>query len=132
MNASHQALARDKEILVARSTLCRLRLAGQVQDVRDSLRWRRAAMAVAAAPGTRRIAFGVAVALLGLGRAARLITMAARVVVFAKLASALAGWVRGERPPTPGLDPQETGVRQRTEGLQCSPANRRRVPEPLT
>ena len=48
MNARLAALAGERELLVARSTLCRLRFRHQKQALREAFRWRRTANAVAA------------------------------------------------------------------------------------
>jgi hypothetical protein len=91
MNATTEALARDKEILIARCALTRLRLRLQVRDLRDSLGWKRTALALATTPAMRRIAFGIGLSIVGLGRAARMVLFASRVVLVAKLASSLIG-----------------------------------------
>ena len=94
MSARLETLAREKEQLLARSTLCRLRLHRQARCVRDSLYWKRALVAVAAAPTTRRVAFGVALSCIGLGRATRMIALAGRIVIYAKLATSVIGYAR--------------------------------------
>lgn len=99
MNARLEALARERESLLARSTLCRLRLHRQARSVRDALYWKRAAIAVAVAPATRRIAFGVALSLAGLSRVTRVMALATRVVIYAKLASSIIGYARSFAAP---------------------------------
>jgi hypothetical protein len=94
MNATLEMLAREKEQLLARSTLCRLRLHRQARGVRHSLYWKRALVAAAAAPTTRRVAFGVALSLVGLSRVTRMIVVAGRIVIYAKLASSVIGCAR--------------------------------------
>jgi hypothetical protein len=94
MNARLVPLASDKEVLLMRSALCRLQLRRGVQDLRDSLRWKRAAVAVATTPAMRRIVFGLAVSLAGLGRTAKMVMLAGRIVLVAKLAGSLIDYAR--------------------------------------
>ena len=75
-----------------RSALCRLRLHHGALELRDSLHWRRAAAAAASAPAARRVAFGLALALAGFGRTARIVALAGRVVFVASLARAALAW----------------------------------------
>ncbi len=89
MNSTLEALARDREALLARSALCRLRLRRQTRGLRDALDWRRTPVAVMAMPAARRIAFGLALAFVGRARGARMILLATRVLLCAKLAFAL-------------------------------------------
>ena len=98
MNAHREDLARDREILVHRSQLVRLRLRRETRMLRDSLHWRRAAVAVATAPTARRIALGLVLSLAGAGRTARLVMIAGRIVLLAKLARALFDGVRSAWP----------------------------------
>lgn len=91
MNATLEALARDRESLLSRSALCRLRLRRQARGVRDSLDWRRTPVAVMAMPAARRIVFGLALSFVGRARGTRMIMLAGRIVLWAKLASALIG-----------------------------------------
>ena len=91
-------LASDKEVLLMRSALGRLRLRRETQNLRDSLHWKRAAVAVVTAPAMRRIAFGLAVSLAGLGRTARFLMLAGRVILFAKLARSAIDYARKPAP----------------------------------
>ena len=103
MNPRLETLAHDKESLLMRSALCRLRLRRDANDVRQALHWKRAASAVAAAPALRRVALGLALSVVGLSRATRLVLVAGRIVLAAKLARALLGHVRSlaTRPRAP-------------------------------
>ncbi len=94
MSSRLEALASEREHLLARSSLCRLRLHRQAHGMRDSLHWKRAAIAIGLAPATRRIAFGVALSLIGFARTRRMVLLAGRVVIYAKLASSIIGGVR--------------------------------------
>jgi hypothetical protein len=87
MSVRRQALAYDKEHLLACSALSRMRLRRQVNAVRESLRLRNVAAAVIAAPATRRVAFGLVVSWIGLRRTARMIRVAATLIGYGRLAS---------------------------------------------
>jgi len=84
-------LSRDKDILLQRSALCRLRLRRQTRALRDSLQWQRVAVAATVAPTVRRIALGVALSFFGLARIARIVVLAGRIVLFVKLARLVTG-----------------------------------------
>ena len=94
MKARLEPLASEKEMLLMRSALCRLRLRRATHNLRDSLHWKRAAVAVAAVPAIRRIAFGLALSLAGFGRTARMVMLAGRIVLFAKLARSVIDYAR--------------------------------------
>ena len=99
MNARLESLASEKETLLMRSALCRLRLRRATHNLRDSLHWKRASVAVANVPAIRRIAFGLAVSLAGFGRTARMVMLAGRIVLFAKLARSVVDYVRHRAGP---------------------------------
>ena len=102
MSAALEALARDKQLLIARSTLCRLQLHRHSLDLRRSLTWSNAATAVVAAPALRRIGFGLVASLAGLDRIARFIRLADRIVQIARLAGSVIACADKPRPPTAG------------------------------
>lgn len=89
MSATVESLALEKRLLVARSALCRLKLQHRTRELRSALPWRRATVVARAEPSLRRAAFGLAATVAGLGRTARMITVAGRVVLLAKLAVSL-------------------------------------------
>jgi hypothetical protein len=95
MNARLESLELEKQALLDRSALCRLRLRREAHALRGSLSLKRASVAVAAAPAARAIAWSVALSFLGVGRVARLLMLAGRVVLIAKLARAAIGYARG-------------------------------------
>jgi hypothetical protein len=94
MSARLEALALERQLLVARSTLDRLRLLRGSQVLRDSLSWRNAAVAVAATPPARRLAFDMALSFVGVRRAARAIVLASQALSLARLVRALADSTR--------------------------------------
>jgi hypothetical protein len=95
MSARPDSLVTDKELLLMRSALCRLRLRRATHDLRSSLPWKRVALAAATAPVVRPIAFGIVLSLVGLRRVARGVIIASRIVFFAKLAGSLLDYARG-------------------------------------
>ena len=110
MSARAEALALERELLVARSALDRLRLRRGSQVLRDSLSWRSAAVTAAAALPARRLAFDLALSFVGVRRAARAVVLASRALSLARLVRALA-------------DPMRlTARRARCGTEQCPPA----------
>ena len=99
MNCRVGSLPTDKESLVMRSTLCRLRLRRDTHDLRNALGWKRAAVGVATTPAVSRIALGLALSLVGLSRAGRFVMVAGRIVLAVRLARSLIGYARGLTPP---------------------------------
>jgi hypothetical protein len=105
MSARLEILAREKELLLMRSALCRLQLRRRANDARASLPWNRAALAVAAAPTIGRLALGLVLSLAGVGRATRMVMLAGRVVLLAKLAGPVIAYARrAATPPARSLD----------------------------
>jgi hypothetical protein len=78
-------LASRRELLLQRSQLMRLQLRREGRVVRESLRWQRTAATVVAAPAMRRLAFGMALSVLGAGRAFRIVTTVGRIVLAIQL-----------------------------------------------
>ena len=93
MSTRLDALAREKEILVTRSALCRLRLQRRAGDARAALPWNRAASAVASVPT-------LALLVAGVGRTSRLVSLAGRIVLAAKLARPVIAFARGLAKPS--------------------------------
>jgi hypothetical protein len=105
MNARREALAREKQGLLMRSALCRLRLRRETHMLRAQANWKRALAVSAAAPAVREVAFGLAVSLVGIGRSARLLMLATRVLFVAKLARAAIELARrAVKPPVYGIE----------------------------
>jgi hypothetical protein len=94
-------LALRKEVLLARSALCRLRIHRDVLNVREGLTFARAGTALAGSARLREAALGLAAAGIGGGRVARFIALAGRTVVIARLALALYRAARPAPPPRP-------------------------------
>ena len=101
MSMVHETLSSPKAILVNRSQLGRLRLRREVRAVSDSLRFRRAIVAVAATPAAHRIAFAMFLAIAGPRRTGRVLLLAGRVVFFASLARTLLTFTRNPERKNP-------------------------------
>lgn len=99
MSTRLDALAREKEMLLARSALCRLRLQQRAGEARAALPWTRAAGPVASAPTLARTVFRIALLVAGAGRTSRLVTLAGRIVMAAKLARPVIAFARGLAKP---------------------------------
>ena len=109
MNKSLDTLALRKQLLQARSTLCRLRLGYEVNAMLDAQSWARAAvMAVRARPVWSAVVLGLALYGVAHGRLARLLTLAARMLFLAKSASVAINLLRKPSVPPPS-------VRERTD-----------------
>jgi len=86
MSTRLATLALDKEELLTRSALGRLRLRRAAHELRVSLGWRSASIVTAGASVVPPVVFGIALSWIGAGRVARALALAGRIVVFAKLA----------------------------------------------
>ena len=101
MSASPALRVREKDLLLARSALCRLRLRSQSSALRDALRWRGIAASVAASPAARGGLLAVVLTLPAIARAARFAVTAVRIVLLARLAFSLVRHVRALGPGEP-------------------------------
>lgn len=96
MSSPRELLALRKEVLVARATLQRLKVACEVEALRENLRWPRAVAAIAASPPARSALFGLLLLVTGRGRLARFVRIAAATLALTRLAGRLAA---PARPP---------------------------------
>lgn len=97
MNRIEEDLALRKEILLARSSLCRLKIRHEAQAFRRNLTWREAGAAIAATPAARDAIFLLAAEGLGRDRVARWLALAGRVLAIAKLTNLAMHMLR--KPP---------------------------------
>lgn len=98
MNSARELLALRKELLVARSSLQRLKIARDLGALHESLRWPHAAAVIAASPPARSVLFGLLLLLGGRGRFTRMLRGAAAILAVAKLAWLL---THGKDQPQP-------------------------------
>lgn len=106
MNRPVDDLVLRKEVLLARSSLCRLKIRYRANALRQCLSWRQAgATAVRTAPA-RTAFFLLAAEGLGRDRMARWLAFAGRVLAIARLTNLALALLR--RPPAgpPGHQPQ--------------------------
>jgi hypothetical protein len=101
MSGRDDILELQKEVLLARSSLCRLRIHRDVLQVREGLTLSRAGTALAGSAPMREIALGLAATGFGGGRVAHFIALAGRAVVIARLALALYRAARPAPAPRP-------------------------------
>ena len=94
MSPRAEAFTRERDALLMRSALCRLRLHRAAAGLRSSIPWRLGALPANVAGARARIGFGLALSLVGLARGARILFLAGRVVLLARLATAAIGLVR--------------------------------------
>jgi len=97
VSARLETLAYERRQLQDRSALYRLRLRRDALAVRGALNWKRVPGVLATAPVLRTVAWSLAMSLLGVGRAARVLLIAGRVILVAKLARAAIGYARASR-----------------------------------
>jgi hypothetical protein len=111
MSVRLEELACEKELLLARSALYRLRLRRATHEVTDALNWKRMIVAAAAVPAARRIGFGIVLSLVGLRAGTRAVVLAGRIALAAKLARSLISYARAPAPASGCADEQtETAV----------------------
>jgi hypothetical protein len=108
MNRSLKNLALRKQLLQARSTLCRLRIRHELNAMRDTLSWGRAGIMALKALPVRSSVLALALYPVPHSRLARLLTLAARMLLLARLARIAANLFRKPSALPPS-------VRERTD-----------------
>lgn len=93
MSPRAEAVKKERDALLMRSALCRLRLHRGAIEARSYTAWRPAS-AARTPSATARLGFRLALSLVGVTRGARLIGLASRVVRLARVAGAVAGFAR--------------------------------------
>ena len=93
MNETLRAFGERKQLLLARSRLHRLELQHQLGELRRSFARPRAALSLAASPAVRPLVLSALMALLGRGRAARLLKGALAALAVAKMLRSIYGWM---------------------------------------
>ena len=92
--------AMRKQLLAARSSLCRLRLRQDAWALRESVSVPHLGASVASSPAARTAAFLVAVEIAGPARMARLLAFANQALSVARIAGIALAWLR-DRPAEP-------------------------------
>jgi len=85
MSEKSELLAQRKQLLLARSSLGRLQIQHQVGNVYASVSWTRIGIRAATSLPVRSALFGLVVSRLGDSRVAQLISLASKVILFAKM-----------------------------------------------
>jgi hypothetical protein len=96
-------LALRKEVLLARGSLQRLRLAQEAGALRESLRWPRAGAAIVQSLPVRSAIVGLLLGVAGHSRAIRWLTLAAVLLRFGR--RLLRRFASGAAPPAPAAEP---------------------------
>lgn len=100
MNPSAELLALQREVLVARSSLCRLKIRRDAARVRESVSIGHVGTAIAGSAPARELVLGLMLSGLGGRRVSRAIAFASRALVLARIALAVFGMVRTPPPAT--------------------------------
>ena len=104
MSDSTELLALQKEVLLARSSLGRLRIRRDMGRMRESLSFGAIAPGIAASGPARELALGLLLSGLGGRRVSRVVAFAGRALIVARIALAALGMLRS-RQPAPGATP---------------------------
>lgn len=99
MSESSELLAIRKDLLVAQSSLYRLKVVRDAARVRESLSLGQVGSAIAGSSTAREVALGLLLTGLGSGRVSRLFRLASRTLVVARLALAAFGMLRSSPQP---------------------------------
>ncbi len=94
-----------KQLLVARSTLCRLRLRHDAIALRERFTGRHAVTALAGSQAGRSAAFALAVEIVGAERMAALLATARRALAIARIARLGLEWLRQSAQDAAGTPP---------------------------
>ncbi|NJD87897.1 MAG: hypothetical protein FIB05_07775 [Betaproteobacteria bacterium] len=105
MSESKDLLAIRKDLLVAQSSLYRLKVVRDAARVRESLSLGHVSSAIAGSSTAREVALGLLLTGLGSGRVSRLFRLASRTLVVARLALAAFGMLRAQPKPPPEPQP---------------------------
>ena len=106
MSESQDLLAIRKDLLVAQSSLYRLKVVRDAARVRESLSLGSVGSAIAGSAPARELVLGLLLTGLGSGRVSRLFRLASRTLVVARLALAAFGMLRTQQKPQPPPEPQ--------------------------
>lgn len=103
--ADPDRFAQRKQLLVARSALCRLRLRHDAMRLRQRFTGSHAIAAIAGTRAGRSAAFGLAVEILGDERVAGLLATARRALAVVRIARLGLAWLRRPAPEAAGPPP---------------------------
>jgi hypothetical protein len=98
MSSDRELLGLRRDVLAARSSMLRLRAAGELQAVRESLTLHEMAGSLATSAKARSALFGALLILAGTPRVARIVRIAAVAVAVAKAVTLVRKLVRQPEP----------------------------------
>jgi len=107
MSKALDDLAAHKQLLIARSTLMRLHLQSELLGLRESVSWTKIGLKAATSAPVRSALFGLAVSRLGHNRMARLLGLASKVILVAKMTGVAVEIRRKLTGPAEQLPPAE-------------------------
>jgi hypothetical protein len=110
MSDPAELLAIRKELLVARSSLYRLRIGRDLARVRESVSPGSVGSAIAGSAPARELVLGLLLSGVGGGRVSRLVRLAGRALVVARLALAAFGMLRSTSQSAQAATPEPPGV----------------------
>ena len=104
-NSSLATLELRKQVLQARSTLYRLRIQHEVHTLRGHFGWTRAGIGALTTYPVRSALLGIALQTIPHGRLARILALAARVLLIAKVACLATAMLQRTTSPSPTIQP---------------------------
>lgn len=97
MSEKLQELAARKQLLLARSALIRLQIRHQLYSVHGGVSWVNVGLHAATSAPVRSALFGLALSRLGHNRVARVLAIASKAILFAKITGVALDIKRGLR-----------------------------------
>ena len=101
MSKQTELLALQREVLLARSSLCRLKIQRDAIRLRQSVSLRQVGTAIAGSAPTRQLVLGLLLSRLGGRRVSRVVAFASGALAVARIALAALGMLRPAPPATP-------------------------------
>ena len=105
MKESPELLALRREVLVARSSLCRLKVRRDAEHLRGSMSLPGLGAGLASSAPVREVMLGLLLSRLGTGRVSRVVALASGALAVAKLVVAAMGLARTPPAPPPPSSP---------------------------
>ena len=105
-NNSLETLALRKQILQARSLLCRLRIQHEIQTLPGKVGWAQAGIGALQSFPVRSALLGMALQVIPHSRLARILGMASRILLVAKVACVATAMLQRDSSPAPAIRPR--------------------------
>ena len=101
MSKRAELLALERDVLLARASLCRLKIQRDAIRLRQSVSLGQVGTAIAGSAPTRELVLGLLLSGLGGSRVSRVIAFASRALVLARIGLAAIGMLRPSPPAAP-------------------------------